>query len=99
MTALPICTIVHPTQHLDVLTAIGDRTDALLASAYYLLGDCFIDIGKSDAVAKGRLRIDIDRSILLIKMAQEEVVSMRAGIETEFRQLVALGLNEAELRP
>lgn len=97
MTVLPICTIVHPTQHLDVLTTTSNRIDALLASVYCLLGDRFVDIANRDAAAEERLRGDIDRSMLLIKMAQEQVVSVQEGIETEFQQLVALGLHKAEL--
>lgn len=97
MIQAPVCTIVHPTQHLDVLTTAGNRIDALLASAYVLLADRFIDIANRDAGAEERLRLDIDRSMLLIKMAQDQVVSVQAGIETEFQQLVALGLHKAEL--
>lgn len=97
MTAVPICTIVHPTQHLDFLTTIGMRMDALLASAHSLLEDRFVDIGSRNETAERRLRADIDRSMLLIKIAQDEIDALHAGIETEFRQLHALGLHEAEL--
>lgn len=93
---MPVFTVVHPMKQLDHVEAIGNRIEALLESAYAALGDIFNDIGRADEEAKERMCRDIDRAMLLTKMAQEYLADSQAAIELEYRQLAELGLHRME---